>query len=184
MRRIAQDSRGATAVEFAMVAVPFFGLILLILQVGLYHFSIQSLDYATRLAGRQVMTGQVPTTITSASGFKTALICPKVFWTISCGDVVVNAYRVGTTSNAADSSGIYAFVNSAAKSLNAPQTDAAKQSFCLGGPGDYVFIDVAYPYPNFVGRLLSAGASSTVQLRSTTFIFNEPYRTASATGSC
>ena len=182
--RMARGQDGATAVEFALVGTPFLGLLLLVIQVGAYFFSLQSLDNAVRSAGRDITTGQVSTAITTASAFKTNLLCPRVFWGIDCTKLVINAYKVGKTSKAADSSGVYAFINTATKSLKPPQTDPTKQSFCLGGPGDYIFLDVSYPYPNYVGRLLSVIAGPTMAMRATTFTFNEPYRTASASGSC
>lgn len=181
-RKLTRDSSGATAVEFAIVAVPFFGFILLILQVGLFYFSLQSLDFAVRQGGRAVMTGQAPTTLTAAT-FKTNYVCPKVFFTIGCGKVVLNSFRVGKSSDAAASTGVYAFINSTARQLNDPVTDPKSQSFCLGGPGDYVYIDAAYPYPNFVRRLLSSQHGDTWMMRSTTMIFNEPKAKGSG-GSC
>jgi Flp pilus assembly protein TadG len=182
--RFARRDDGATAIEFAVVAVPFFGFMLLIIQVGLYHFSLQSLDFATRTAGRKIMTGQVSTAITSAGAFKTQLLCPNVLWGLSCEKLIVNAYRVTKSSDAGTSSGVYAFINAQQKAMNAPQEDPKQQSFCLGAPGDYIFLDVAYPYPNFLGALLKADADATTLMRSTTFVFNEPFKTASASGKC
>lgn len=181
-RRLAHDRQGATAVEFAFVVVPFFGFILLILQVGLFHFSLQSLDFAVRQAGRAVMTGQATSTA-SAEAFKAANICPKVFFTMDCGKLVLNSFKVGKTSDAAVSTGVYAYINATSRQLNDPVTDPKNQKFCLGGPGDYILIDAAYPYPNFVRRLLSSAHGPTWMMRSTTMVYNEPSAKASG-GAC
>lgn len=179
-QELARDARGATAVEFALVATPFFGLILLILQVGLFHFSVQSLDYATRQAGRIVMTNQVPGSISSASSFKTKYICPQVFWAISCDKLVVNSFKVGKSSDASASSGVYTYIDSSSRQLKSPVSDPTQQSFCLGGPGDYIYLDVAYPYPNFVAKLLSSVAPATFLMRSSTVVYNEPKKNAAS----
>lgn len=172
--RFTRNPSGATAIEFGIVVVPFFGFVLLILQVGLYHFSLQSLDFAVRQAGRTVMTGRVSSSVASASDFKTSYVCPNVFFTIDCGKLILNSFRVGKSSDSSASTGVYAYLNATTKQLNAPVTNPATQSFCLGGPGDYIYIDAAYPYPNFMKRLLSPTASDTWLLRSSTMIYNEP----------
>ena len=156
------------------MAVPFFGLIMLVLQTGLYHFSLQSLDFAVRTAGRTVMTGQVTVAASSAQSFKVAYVCPEVFWSIACDKLVINSYVLGKSSDSKASSGIYAYVDAKARTLNAPATTPTQQKFCLGQPGDYVYLDVAYPYPNFIGRLLSSKGEATWQMRSSTVVFNEP----------
>lgn len=173
LRRVLGDRSGAAAIEFALVAVPFFGFVLFVIQIGMYHFSQQSLDSATRRAARQIMTGTVPAGAKTLSGFKTTLLCPNVLWKISCSDIVVNAYRVAKTSNAANGTGVYQFVNAQTKTLAGPVSDPKQNTFCLGGPGDYVFLDVAYAYPDFTGGLLGLTTGSFL-LRSSTFIYNEP----------
>lgn len=172
--QLIRDDGGATAVEFSMVMAPFFGFVLLILTVGVFHFSVQSLDFAVRQAGRQIMTAQVASAASSASTFKAAYICPKVFWSITCDKLVVNSYKVGKTSDPKASSGIYAFIDATSRSVNAPATTPTQQQFCLGGPGDYIYLDVAYPYPNYLKRLLSSVAPDTFLMRSSTMVFNEP----------
>lgn len=172
--RLLRDDSGATAVEFSLVMTPFFGFVLLILTVGMFHFSVQSLDFAVKQAGRQIMTAQVTSAASSASTFKAAYICPKVFWSISCDKLVVNSYKVGKSSDPKASSGIYAFIDATSRTVNAPAILPAQQQFCLGGPGDYIYLDVAYPYPNYLKRLLSSVAPDTFLMRSSTMVFNEP----------
>lgn len=182
--RFVAASSGATAVEFALLAIPFFGLLMMIIQVGLLHFGVQSLDYATREAGRRIMTGQVPTTITSANQFRDQLICPRMFFAIDCMKVVITATRVSKASDAQKMTGIYAFVDPGTKTIKPPETDPAKASFCLGGQGDYILLDVSAPITNFVGRLLGAYVGPTYDMRSMSFVFNEPYKSSSASGTC
>ena len=57
-RRWQRDDRGATAIEFAMVAMPFFMFCFGILGVGLHYFSTNSLEHAVEAAARKIRTGQ------------------------------------------------------------------------------------------------------------------------------
>jgi Flp pilus assembly protein TadG len=174
LARLIVEEDGATAVEFSLVTTPFFGFVLLILTVGVFHFSVQSLDFAVKQAGRQIMTAQVAATASSASTFKSTYICPKLFWSIACDKLVVNSYKVGKSSDPKASTGIYEFIDATSRTLHAPATVPAQQRFCLGGPGDYIYLDVAYPYPNYLKRLLSSIAPDTFLMRSSTMVFNEP----------
>jgi Flp pilus assembly protein TadG len=57
-RSLARDKRGATMVEFAIVAVPFFALIFGIIEVSLTALGNYLLENATEDAARLIRTGQ------------------------------------------------------------------------------------------------------------------------------
>ena len=181
-RNWAADRGGAAAVEFALTIIPFLMLLFFICQVGLYFFSQQALDYATRLAARQVMIGSVQAQGLSASQFKTGLLCPALKMPLDCSKITVSLSLVAKTSNTTADTGIYAFMQQSVPSLNPANLDASKGSFCAGAPGDYIFIDVAYKFPIFVDVSKLAGSSNAMNpmvLRSTAFVANEPYQAAS-----
>ncbi len=69
--RAARD--GATAVEFAMVAFPFFFMMFAILELGRVFVLTSTLENAAMDAGRQIRTGQVQTAGGTAATFKTAM---------------------------------------------------------------------------------------------------------------
>lgn len=52
------DSRGSTAVEFALIAPAFLGLIFSIMEVGWFYFMNSQVDAATTEAARLIRTGQ------------------------------------------------------------------------------------------------------------------------------
>lgn len=58
LRHWRRDVRGATAVEFAIVAVPFLMFIFGIIGVGLHFFTTSTLEAAVETASRKVLTGQ------------------------------------------------------------------------------------------------------------------------------
>jgi len=54
----ARDERGVTAVEFGILALPFFTIILAILQTAILFLATQVLDSAVEDAARRVRTGE------------------------------------------------------------------------------------------------------------------------------
>ncbi|MFC3162903.1 TadE/TadG family type IV pilus assembly protein [Ciceribacter thiooxidans] len=57
--RVRQCQSGATAVEFALVGLPLFLLILGVVEFGRAFFLQNDLSYAADVAARQVLIGQV-----------------------------------------------------------------------------------------------------------------------------
>ncbi len=58
INRFRKNEDGATAVEFAMVALPFFFLLVAILEASLHFFAGQMLENAVDNASREIRTGQ------------------------------------------------------------------------------------------------------------------------------
>ena len=61
------DERGTTAVEFGMVATPFFMMLFGIISVGFYFFTTFTLENAVEGAARLIRTGQMQTVTSSGS---------------------------------------------------------------------------------------------------------------------
>lgn len=57
LTRWRSDDRGATAIEFGMVAVPFFLFAFAIMGVGLQFFTINALEHGVESAARQIRVG-------------------------------------------------------------------------------------------------------------------------------
>ena len=68
---------GATAIEFAIVALPFFFMMFAILELGRVFVLTSTLENAAMDAGRQIRTGQIQTTGGTAATFKTA-VCQRM----------------------------------------------------------------------------------------------------------
>jgi Flp pilus assembly protein TadG len=92
MRPGRNDRRGSVALEFALVGMAFFGLLLLILQLGFILYAQTALDYAAKQASRMMQTGQSsPTTQTS---FQSAVFCPYLSNFLNCAKVTTTLQRV------------------------------------------------------------------------------------------
>ena len=75
--RFARDGRGATAIEFAILGLPFLMLIICIMQLGLYYMTQMALDGATLKAAEGLRanfgTGTTPVT-PSGSTLKSTIV--------------------------------------------------------------------------------------------------------------
>jgi Flp pilus assembly protein TadG len=88
-RQWQRDERGATAIEFAMVAMPFFMFCFGVLGVGLHYFSTNSLEHAVETAARKIRTGQAQNSGMTAGEFK-ALVCSEASGAIDCSKLRVH----------------------------------------------------------------------------------------------
>ena len=180
------DARGATAVEFALIAVPFLGLLLAIFQTGFAYFASENLQAAVQSAARKLYVGTAQGNgVSTASAFINQYLCPSSGGTlasfIDCTKLIVDV-RVSTT-------GTFTGLDTAADFYQASATTA----FCPGGPGDVIIVRVIYPLPVYLpvigttnGRDVNVvragsvndvpGASGWQQLLLGTAVFrNEPF---------
>ncbi len=89
LRRFARAEHGATAVEFSLIALPFFMLLFGILQLGTLFMASTTIEAATVTAARQIRTGQLQNGGTNtAAGFK-SLVCTNMSW-LSSSDCTNN----------------------------------------------------------------------------------------------
>jgi hypothetical protein len=84
--RFGRDNSGASALEFALVAVPFLLLIFAVLEVGLVYFATFTLENATAQGARLIRTGQAQTQKFDAGKFK-AEVCKSLGAPLSCADL-------------------------------------------------------------------------------------------------
>lgn len=81
--RLWRDRRGAVAIEFAIVSIPFFLLLFAILEMALMFFVAQVLDTATVSASRLIRTGEAKAATMTQDAFK-AQICAGMANLVDC----------------------------------------------------------------------------------------------------
>lgn len=105
-QRLRRDERGSTAVEFAMVALPFLMMLFGIIAIGLYFFTTFALENAVEQAARPFRTGQAQTSVPpmSAADFKTRLcsFLPRNFGCDAKVQVNVKSYANSADITAAN----------------------------------------------------------------------------------
>jgi Flp pilus assembly protein TadG len=101
--RFRRAKKGATAVEFALIAAPFFFLLFAIVEITMVFFTSTALDHASMDVARKIRTGEFQSTGASSAEFVTQ-VCDSMSGLIACngnvsvdirtfadfGDVVVN----------------------------------------------------------------------------------------------
>ena len=135
LRRFAGDRRGATAVEFALVAAPFLAIICAVFEVGYYDFQNEMLANSVNGAARAMLTGRLQTAgVTTAQQFVNTYLCPSTGRTLptsfDCANLIVDV-RPTTTFAAGDTT----------KNFYKSTTN----EFCPGQPGQIMVLRVAYP---------------------------------------
>lgn len=161
MRRFARAEEGATAVEFAFVAIPFFALIFAILELGLVFLVSITLENALMNVDRQIRTGEFKQ---NAAAFKDAVCAQMPVPKTSCDAAITLDVRVlpGFTG---------------ANDLKRPP--AGKACWNPGGANSIVLVRGYYKWP-VITPLLQGAVVSADGHREITFaaVFrNEPYNT-------
>ena len=176
----ASATQGAVAVEFGLIAMPFFLLLLGILFVGFMLFCSSSLDFATQKAARQIMVGTVQSGNLSASQFRTTVVCPLLPSPMfDCTKVVVN---LTTIAASAEPTAYYDFVNPDNSGLIVPPLDNTKTSFCPGTGGGFQVLQVLYPLPVYLSLFSSSShvVNNQFILVSSATFKNEPFQGGSS----
>ena len=79
LARFGSARRGATAVEFAFVALPFLTLLFAVLELGMVFLVSTTLQNAADAAGRKIRTGELQNNGGTRATFKSA-ICTDMAW--------------------------------------------------------------------------------------------------------
>lgn len=182
-RRFARDRRGATAIEFALLALPFVFAMFAVLEYGYVYLINASMDNAVAVASRLIRTGQAQTQTQTSNGatspspmtqtqFATA-VCKQMSWVPNCtGSLQVSAEVqpswTGQSSTSPTQGGVL--------KTNLP--------FNMGADRCIVLIHSYYIW-QMITPTIWGGASKVngngILLTSAALIVNEPYSQGSAT---
>jgi Flp pilus assembly protein TadG len=169
--------KGATAVEFALVAAPFLALLVAILQAALVFFASRVLDEVTEEASRNLMTGQAQQGGVSQANFLNNNICggtntsALVSALFTCANIMVNVQNYADFASANTSSPTLTF--------NPNGTVANTWSYNTGNPGDIIVVQLIYIWPIVLGplsmNLSTPNLNGNRELVSTAVFKSEPY---------
>ena len=169
--------KGATAVEFALVAAPFLALLVAILQAALVFFASRVLDEVTEEAARNLMTGQAQQGNVTQANFLNNYVCggsntsALVSALFTCSKIMVNVQNYPDFASANVSSPTLTF-----NPTNGNVTNT--WSYNTGNPGDVLVIEVIYEWPIVLGPLgmnLSNLSDGNRELVSVAVFKSEPY---------
>jgi Flp pilus assembly protein TadG len=95
LRRFATNEKGTTAIEFSFVAIPFFGLMFAIVEIGLTFFAQQTLETAVEMSARLIRTGVAQEQQLDSNSFRTK-ICSRVGVLFDCGKLKIDVRTIET----------------------------------------------------------------------------------------
>ena len=166
-RRFGRDRKGATAVEFAMIAAPFFFLLFAMIEVAAVFFTGTVLENAVLEAAREIRTGQAQAGGMTRTGFRTE-ICDRIEIVGDCDRVEIDV-QVFENFNA---------VNQPSPVGQDGSMDTAGFGWDPGTAGDIVLVRVFYRWnlltPNFGGGLSNMENNQRLITAATVFR-NEPF---------
>ncbi len=167
LRRIRRCDRGAVAVEFSIIALPFIGMLASSLVIGLEYLVYSQIDYATHRAAQEIRAGNVQIQQLSAPDFLAKVVCPNVTM-LPCASARVNAAVIARSADWA--------------AYSSDTIDPAKARWCPGGSADAVLLQVSFPTP-FATLLFGASDAVRKYYTSSVAFRNDPFG-ASAAGNC
>jgi Flp pilus assembly protein TadG len=169
VRRFSKGEDGATMVEFALVAAPFFALMYAIMETALVFFASQTLETAVSDSARLIMTGQAQASNYTAAQFKTA-VCSKIYGLFDCTNGIYVDVKTYTSFSSVDNS---------MPTDNNGNLKTASFGYSPGGPGQIVVVKLMYQWPVYASLLgfnLSNMAGNKRLLMATAAFRNEPYQ--------
>jgi Flp pilus assembly protein TadG len=137
LKRFRRDRKGTVAVQFAMIAIPFFMMMFAIIETALIFFANQVLETATQDTARLIMTGQAQINGMSSTQFKTNL-CNRLSGLFTCAGVDVD---------------VKAFDSFGSVSMSNPITGGVyvnPTGYQPGTAGQIVVVRTFYQWPLFV----------------------------------
>ena len=192
------STRGVVALEFAILATPFFALMLFIFELGYDLYSQEELDTALHAAVRQIQTGNAQNLTSSGSNdFVNGYLCPQAAGLLyGCNSrvyVKIQKLAFSTSQDFYDFTTGQVPVTGGSLDLvgGGYLNSTGTSTFCNSGPGQFILVSALYLGPSFVGTLLPNsfsvinpfGGRTHVTL-STTGVVTESYSpTAAAQGS-
>jgi hypothetical protein len=144
-------SRASVALEFAIMALPTFVMLLGILELGYDMFTQAVLNYAVTAAARSVQVGAAQgSNDESSATFAAAAVCPSIGILLNCGNLVVGVAPIPSGDSYYSTPQV--ITQNAAASPNG--------SICTGQAGQLMLLQAWYIGPSFVGNLIPALATS------------------------
>ncbi len=165
INRFGSNENGATAVEFGLIAFPFFFLLTAIVEASLFFFAGQMLESAVDRVGRQVRTGQLDPSTTKTQ--MKAAVCTEASVLFDCSVLLVDVKAAAT----------FAGLGSPPE----PDSGALDPSdFGYDAPGSeqIMRITVTYEWPvfsNYVASRLANLNSGNALLTAMSVFKTEPY---------
>lgn len=162
-----QSRRGSTAVEFAMIAGPFFFFLMALIEVAAVFFASTVIENAVLESARLIRTGQLQNGGGDAASFR-AEICDRIEVVADCDRMVFEVAVFEDFDGIAPTAPLDGDGN----------LGTGNMGFDPGDAGDIVLVRVYYAWPlflpNFAGQLSNMADNQRLITAATVFR-NEPF---------
>ena len=161
--------RGATAVEFALIAPAFIAMLFAVIQTTLFLFAQQVLQNAAVQAGRLFMTGSAQTNGLTQAQFLND-VCPLVKALFTCSNMMVNVQSYSSFSGASTSAPTLTY--------NSNGTVSNTWNYSGGTQGEIMVVQLIYQWPIVgmpIGNVLPSLGNGTTEMMGVTAFRVEPY---------
>lgn len=168
-RRLPLAREGSTAVEFALIALPFIALLIAIFQVGIVFLAQHELETAVEKSARELLTGQTQAASLTQAQF-TNSVCAKLPALFTCSKIMVDL-QTATAFSAANTSTPTLTYDANGNVNNVWQ-------FNMGGSNSIMVLRVMYQFPVLPGvmNFRLANLSNGYRLLMASAVFQtEPY---------
>lgn len=166
LRFFVKRTDGVVAVEFGLLALPFFTLMFAILETSLLFFAGQALETITADSARLIMTGQAQTQNFDATKFQEA-VCANTKGLFNCATGIKIDVRKYTAFKDAN----------LAPPIDADGNLTNNFAYDPGQPGEIVVVRLFFQWPiSFSSLGLSNMAGGNRLLVATAAFRNEPFK--------
>lgn len=169
-RSFARDERGATLVEFGLIAAPFFFLIFGLLEVCLVFIMSTVLEHAVAEASRPLRTGESQDAGVNKEQFRLS-VCGELFGMLDCdGKLHIDVKTISGFSSASNDMPLDGDGN----------FDESGFQYQPGGPNDIVAVRVFYEWDlitPWISQPLANMAGNRHLLQASAVFRNEPFGT-------
>lgn len=166
LRSLSKDRKGSAAIEFAILALPFFVVIFAIAEIAVMYFVDSGLDAALHKAVRSVRVGVASNGNWDSKKFKD-VVCGELSFSFGCATKL--KVRATVITNMASITKINPITGGSL---------AITEDFNLGVSGSYVLVQAYLPWnPTFKLYAVSSArlADGSYLLGSAELIKNEPF---------
>lgn len=166
--RFIKDRKGSTAVEFALIAMPFLWIVIGMVEVSLYFATSSLMAEAANLGARVVRTGQLQAAGDPVAQFRET-VCNRAAVFVPCDKIQFQVTHIADDN-----------FTSAANYGAAFDADGnlKNQGYDDGGQGSVIMVRLAYRYPfmtPLIGGLMADGPGTSRLILNTIVMKNEPY---------
>jgi Flp pilus assembly protein TadG len=183
VRRFRKNDDGTTAIEFAILAAPFFVLLFGIIESSLIFFAGQMLESSVDEVGRKVRTGQLNNTMT-ATQFRTE-VCNSASILFDCAGIKIDLRVAAKFQDLG---------NPPIPNASTNATNFSAYNFTAPCPEEIAMVTASYEWPIFTyfaadniypqSRGSNSAAFRKILLNAVAVFRTEPYPAGSGGRAC